>query len=66
MSRELFSREQLAKLTLHTAAINAILVEALLASQEPGEPDGEQGIELEIHVVERGREPESTRTTKKE
>lgn len=62
MSRELFSREQLAKLSLHTSAINAILAEALLTAQEqdvPFEPGGEQELELEIHIVETGRAPES-------
>lgn len=61
MSRELFSREQLAKLTHHTAEINAILAEALLnvlESKVPFEPDGEQEMELEIHIVDTGCVPE--------
>jgi hypothetical protein len=56
MSRELFSREQPAKLTLRMAGINAILVEALLTSQEPE-------IDVEIHVAKNGKEPEPVRTT---
>jgi hypothetical protein len=62
MSRELFSPEQLAKLTLHTTGINAILAEVLLTVQEqdaPFEPDGTQEVELEIHIVETGHVPES-------
>lgn len=69
MSRELFSREQLAKLSLHTAGINAILAEALLNAQEqdvPFEPDGEQEVELEIHIVETGRAPETGQLAQEE
>jgi hypothetical protein len=63
MSRELFSPEQLVKLTLHTTAINAILVEALLTSQEQDTPDVEPEIDVEIHVAKKGKEPETIRTT---
>ena len=46
---------------LYTTGINTILLEALLSDKEP---DEEQEVEFEIHVVERGREPERT-TNKK-
>ncbi|MDR0756761.1 MAG: hypothetical protein LBF85_02830 [Tannerella sp.] len=55
MSKELFSREQLAKLALHTAGINAVLMEALLSLQEPNTTDVEEDIDLEIHIVEVGK-----------
>jgi hypothetical protein len=58
-----FNKEQLEKLVLYTTGINTILLEALLSAPSESE-DGE--IDLEIYVVERGREPESTRTNKKE
>lgn len=46
-----FNKEQLEKLALYTAGINAILVEALLSPSE--EPDGEEReVGLEIHIVE--------------
>ena len=40
---------------LHTASINAVLVEALLTLQEPEDTDGEEDINVEIHVVESPR-----------
>ena len=50
-----FSNEQLAKLTLHTTAINGILLEALLAPQpeSPAEADiiG-VGMNIDIHVID--------------
>lgn len=52
-----FNKEQLAKLALYTTGINNILLEALL-SPSPEPEDGEQGVELEILVVEMDREPE--------
>ncbi|MDR0686092.1 MAG: hypothetical protein LBF79_01340 [Dysgonamonadaceae bacterium] len=61
-----FSKEQLEMLVLYTTGINTILLEALLSGKEPNEQDEEQEIDLEIHIVERGREPEPGRTTKKE
>lgn len=57
-----FSKEQLEKLALYATEMNAILLEALLSAPSESE-DGE--IDVEIYVVERGREPEP-RTTKKE
>lgn len=57
-----FSKEQLEQLALYATKMNAILLEALLSAPSESE-DGE--IDVEIYVVERGREPES-RTTKKE
>jgi hypothetical protein len=51
----IFSKEQLEKLALHTASINAVLVEALLTLQEPEDTDGEEDINVEIHVVESPR-----------
>jgi hypothetical protein len=46
-----FNKEQLEKLVLYTTGINTILLEALLSSPEEPE-DGEQEVELEIHIVE--------------
>jgi hypothetical protein len=51
----IFSKEQLEKLALHTAGINAVLVEALLTLQEPEDTDGEEDVNVEIHVVESPR-----------
>lgn len=44
-------------MALYTTGINNILLEALL-SPSPEPEDGEQGVELEILVVEMDREPE--------
>lgn len=53
-----FSKEQLEKLALYTAGINAILAEALLA---PPSEDGdeERDVEVEIFIVEKDKEPKS-------
>jgi hypothetical protein len=52
-----FSKEQLEMLVLYTTGINTILLEVLLSDKEPDEG---QEIDFEIHIVERGREPEHT------
>jgi hypothetical protein len=57
MSRELFSRDQLAKLTLHLAGINTVLAETLRTVQAPGapfEPDEEPDTELEFDILVTG------------
>jgi hypothetical protein len=53
-----FSKEQLEKLALYTAGINAILAEALLAPPSEDE-DEERDVEVEIFIVEKDKEPKS-------
>lgn len=52
----IFSKEQLEKLALYTAGINAILADALLASSSPEQEDEERDVEVEIFIVEKGKE----------
>lgn len=52
----IFSKEQLEKLALYTAGINAILADALLASSSPEQEDEKRDVEVEIFIVEKGKE----------